>query len=77
MRGQIILSQVNSFFKDHPNLLDQNRIPGMLPLAVQQHEGEKVVEWTGVDHILGEKLIEEWKKSTFFPSSDDKFWIVP
>ena len=49
----------------------------MLPLAVQQHEGEKVVEWTGVDHILGEKLIEEWKKSTFFPSSDDKFWIVP
>lgn len=35
------------------------------------------MEWTGVDHILGEKLIEEWKKSFFFPSFNDRFWIVP
>ena len=30
-------NQVNNFFKDHPTLIDEKRIPGMLPLAVQQH----------------------------------------
>lgn len=67
---------LNQYFADHPELLDEERKPGMLPLAVQQRPNEQIVHWTGADTILGEQLIMEWVTSEFKLKEDVKFQIL-
>lgn len=76
MRGQSVLKIVNQFFEEHKNLIDENRKPAMLPLAVRRIEGQQMVHWTATDTILGPELLEEWKRSEYAPNLEHKFQIL-